>query len=100
MAFKRFCDQLPREVDHVLLRPVVRKIKENIWYSRSGSMRAQKACDGDWVLLLSQPSLRQGCLMSSGLQDVMQAGNVHHFFLEDQRTLQKRKQLEDKARTR
>eukprot|EP00439_Symbiodinium_sp_Y106_P025374 s4397_g3.t1 len=64
VAFKRFCDQLPREVDHVLLRPVVRKIKENIWYS---------------------------------LQDVMQAGNVHHFFLEDQRTLQKRKQLEDKV---
>ncbi|OLQ08954.1 hypothetical protein AK812_SmicGene7507 [Symbiodinium microadriaticum] len=64
VAFKRFCDQLPREVDHTLLRPVVRKIKENIWNS---------------------------------LQDAIQAGNVHHFFLEDQRTLEKRKQLEDKV---
>ncbi|CAE7747192.1 MX2 [Symbiodinium necroappetens] len=65
VAFKRFCDQLPREVDHMLLRPVVRKIKDSIWNS---------------------------------LQDAIQAGNVHHFFLEDQRTLEKRKQLEDKAR--
>ena len=48
VAFKRFCDQLPREVDHTLLRPVVRKIKENIWNSHSGSMTAQ--------LFRSQPS--------------------------------------------